>query len=138
SDMLGGMMGALATLAALWHRGRTGECPLVGLGQYGNLAALLGQEGVNPLRRLALEPPGNGSEEGRAVPHGVYRCAAERGPDGAPDDDRWLAIAVLDDAAWQRLAGVLADDGEAWVRDATLATLDGRLAARAEVEARIA
>jgi benzylsuccinate CoA-transferase BbsF subunit len=138
SDMLGGMMAALATLAALWHRDRTGEGQLVDLGQYGNLAALLGPQVFSLLRGEEVAPPGNGSQEGAAVPHGVFRCAAESGREGAVDDDRWLALAVLDDGAWDGLARVLAADGETWARMPGLATLAGRAGARREIETRLA
>jgi len=134
SDMLGGMMAALATLGALWHRDRTGAGQLVDLGQYGNLAAVLGPATFTLLRGGAVDPPGNGSQEGPAVPHGVFRCAAEVDLAGAIDDDRWIAIAVLDDGAWRRLAGVLAGAGEGWASAPGLATLDGRQSARAEIE----
>lgn len=137
SDMLGGMMGALATIAALRHRDATGEGQLVDLGQYGNLAALLGPATFDLLRGRAVTPPGNSSQEGEAVPHGLYRCAAEHDPAGAPDDDRWLAIAVLDDVDWQRLASLLAGDGEGWVRDPALAQLAGRRAARGAIDERL-
>jgi crotonobetainyl-CoA:carnitine CoA-transferase CaiB-like acyl-CoA transferase len=137
SDMLGGMMAALATLAALWHRDRTGEGQLIDLGQYGNLAALLGPRSFALLRGQEVTAPGNGSQEGDAVPHGVYRCAAEVNAQGVADDDRWLAVAVLDDATWAALARVLAEDGEDWARSPALATLVGRSAAAGDVDARL-
>jgi crotonobetainyl-CoA:carnitine CoA-transferase CaiB-like acyl-CoA transferase len=138
SDMLGGMTAALATLAALWHRARTGEGQLVDLGQYGSLAALLGPASFALLRGQAVAAPGNASQEGQAVPHGIWRCAAETNSDGVVDDDRWLAIAVLDDDAWQGLASVLVQDGEAWASRPELRTLTGRVAARADIERQIA
>src|SRR5207244_4908556 len=57
-------------------------------------------------------------------PHGVYPGAGE---------DRWVAIAVAGDDAWERFAGVLG-----WPLDPALASLDGRLAARAELDRRVA
>jgi crotonobetainyl-CoA:carnitine CoA-transferase CaiB-like acyl-CoA transferase len=57
------------------------------------------------------------------VPHGVYPSAG---------DDRWLALSVLDDAAWQRLCEALG-----WPLDPSIATLDGRLAARDAIDKRI-
>ncbi|MEW6273086.1 MAG: CoA transferase, partial [Thermodesulfobacteriota bacterium] len=134
SDMLGGMMGALATVAALRHRDRTGEGQLVDLGQYGNLASFLGPASFALLRGEDVAPPGNGSQEGPAAPHGVYRCAPEPDGRGGVDDDRWVAIAVLDDDAWRALAAVLAGDGEGWALASRLATLAGRLAARDDLD----
>jgi crotonobetainyl-CoA:carnitine CoA-transferase CaiB-like acyl-CoA transferase len=126
SDMAGGMMAALATLVALEHRDRTGCGQWVDLGQYESLIALLGPAVFDALAGREVPGVGNASQEGAAVPHGVFRCAADRRLDGTPDDDRWVAIAVLDDTQWAGLAAVVAADGEAWPRDGGLASLSGR------------
>jgi crotonobetainyl-CoA:carnitine CoA-transferase CaiB-like acyl-CoA transferase len=52
------------------------------------------------------------------APHGVYPCAG---------DDRWVAIAIDSDSAWQALRRATQDAH--WTLDARLATLPGRLAA---------
>jgi benzylsuccinate CoA-transferase BbsF subunit len=65
---------------------------------------------------------GNASES--ACPHGVYACAGE---------ERWVAIAVVGDEAWRRFASALG-----WSAEPRLATLAGRLAARAELDERVA
>lgn len=137
SDMLGGMTAALATLAALWHRALTGEGQLIDLGQYGSLAALLGPATFTLLRGLPVAAPGNASQEGDAVPHGIWRCAADVDASGASDDDRWIALAVLDDDTWQRLAALLVADGQTWATRDALRTLAGRLEARTEIDDRI-
>src|SRR5439155_246221 len=59
-----------------------------------------------------------------ACPHGVYPSAGE---------DRWVAIAVVGDGAWERFAGALG-----WPLEPALASLDGRLAARAALDRRVA
>jgi crotonobetainyl-CoA:carnitine CoA-transferase CaiB-like acyl-CoA transferase len=53
----------------------------------------------------------------------VYRCRGE---------DDWVAIAVTDDDAWQRLQALLG-----WPAEPQLATLPGRLAQRDELDRRI-
>jgi crotonobetainyl-CoA:carnitine CoA-transferase CaiB-like acyl-CoA transferase len=57
--------------------------------------------------------------------------------DGSVDDDRWIAIAGLDDAAWRGLSEALAADGEAWAASADLLTVSGRLARSAELDRRL-
>jgi crotonobetainyl-CoA:carnitine CoA-transferase CaiB-like acyl-CoA transferase len=134
SDMAAGMMAALATLAALEQRDRTGIGQWVDLGQYETLVALLGPAVFQALAGEEIAPPGNRSQEGPAVPHGVFRCAPGKRVGGAVDDDRWVAIAVLDDDQWARLARVLGVDGESWALSPTLATLGGRQASEGDVE----
>src|SRR5581483_3292714 len=67
-------------------------------------------------------PRGNASDI--AVPHGVYPSAGE---------DRWVAIAVGDDAEWQAFVRCVG-----WPDDPGLATLAARLKARAAIDARVA
>ena len=59
-----------------------------------------------------------------ACPHGVYPCAGE---------DRWVAIAVVGEPAWRALCGVAG-----WEDEPALRTLEGRLAARHDLERRLA
>jgi crotonobetainyl-CoA:carnitine CoA-transferase CaiB-like acyl-CoA transferase len=71
-------------------------------------------------------PPGNRASEPAVAPHNTYRCAG---------DDRWLAIAVTNDAEWQAL--VRAMDEPAWAADARFATNAGRLTHQDELDAQI-
>lgn len=136
SDMVGGLMGALATLAALENRDRTGRGQLVDVGQYGNLVSLLGPGLLELLAGRSVDAPGNRSQEGAGVPHGIWRAADEARADGGAAD-RWVAISVLDEAAWEALARVLAEDGEHWAGEARWQTLDGRERDAAELEDRL-
>jgi benzylsuccinate CoA-transferase BbsF subunit len=120
-DHLAAKLAAAAILAALEHRRRTGEGQLIEMSQAEAAAYFVGE--------VYLEAAWTGraaAQRGNAVewacPHGVYPSAG---------DDRWIAIAVVDDAEWDRCARVLG------VADASLATLAGRLAARAAVDARV-
>ena len=71
------------------------------------------------------EPPGrNGNRRPDAAPHECFRCA-----DGVDDVDEWIAISVLDDKIWLRLAEAAALDRPEW------RTLEGRKADEAELEA---
>jgi crotonobetainyl-CoA:carnitine CoA-transferase CaiB-like acyl-CoA transferase len=128
SDLAGGNLGALATLAALHHRRRTGRGQLVDLSQLEAVASLLGPLLVaRSLDGAPSLPAGNGWQEEPGAPHGVYPAAG---------DDRWVAIAVFDDDDWARFATALGRP--AWTADPGLATRAGRLARAGELDRRVA
>ena len=93
-DDLGGLHGALAALAALRHRDRTGE------GQHVDVAlqdALLFQSNGYPmLAALGVDLPRMGSQFVVAAPAGVYRCK-----------DGWVMLGVLLDQHWRVLAELM-------------------------------
>ncbi len=122
-DHIASKLGALGVLAALEHRRRTGVGQRIEMAQTEAAAFLVGEfylEG--PCTGQPARQRGNAVDW--AVPHGVYRCAGE---------DRWVAIAVASDDDWRRLRALAG-----WADDPRLATLAGRLAARAEIDARVA
>ena len=111
--------GAIAVLAALERRKRTGAGCTIDLSQY--------EAGLQFLTPTILEFAANGRIPGRAgnadavaAPHGVYRCR------GA---DRWVALSVWNDAEWRALRDVTGIDGPA--------TTAGRRGARAQLDERI-
>jgi crotonobetainyl-CoA:carnitine CoA-transferase CaiB-like acyl-CoA transferase len=122
-DHVASKLGAIAVLAALEHRRRTGEGQLIDMAQTEAAAYLIGE--VYLEQALTGRPSRQrGNDVDYACPHGVYPCAG---------DDRWCAIAVVGDDAWERFRGVLG-----WEPDPGLADLPGRLAARATLNARVA
>ncbi len=122
-DHIASKMGAVAVLAALEHRRRTGEGQFIEMAQTEAAAFLIGELYLQaPTTGRPVVQQGNRSEY--AAPHGVYPCAG---------DDRWCAIAVTGDDEWERFTRVLG-----WPTDPKLTTLAGRLAACDEIDERIA
>jgi crotonobetainyl-CoA:carnitine CoA-transferase CaiB-like acyl-CoA transferase len=111
--------GAIAVLAALERRKRTGIGCTIDLSQY--------EAGLQFLTPTILEFAATGRIPGRAgnadavaAPHGVYRCA------GA---DRWVALSVWSDDEWRAFSDATGIDGPA--------TAASRLKARVDLDARI-
>ncbi len=126
-DHMGANIMAVAILAAVAHRNRTGEgqwvdmsCTDAGLGLTG--PDLLDYT-VNsrPLRRAGM-PDSNHSDQPAMAPHGIYPTEVE---------DRWVAIACRDDHDWVTLGEVC---GEPWAGDARFATVSGRMARQTELD----
>ena len=91
-DHIAGKLLAVAVLAALDHKQRTGEGQLIDMAQTEAAAYLIGEVymeaasiGADP------EPCGNRSEA--IAPHDVYRAGG---------DDDWVALACHDDESWRR------------------------------------
>ncbi|WP_327686326.1 CaiB/BaiF CoA transferase family protein [Streptomyces sp. NBC_00467] len=116
---------AVAVLAALRHRRRTGQGQYIELAQLESTVnvigpALLATAAGQPVHRAA-------NEDTAAAPHGVYPCAG---------DDRWCAIAVTTDNHWESLVDVLGRP--AWATKDSYTTAGARLAARAELDGLVA
>jgi crotonobetainyl-CoA:carnitine CoA-transferase CaiB-like acyl-CoA transferase len=96
-DHVASRLASVVILAALHHRNRTGEGQFIDMSQAEVAAYLLGEfylEGA-----LTGKPAGpSGNRVPYAAPHGVYRCEGE---------DRWVAIAVVGEQAWEAFATVL-------------------------------
>lgn len=125
-DGLSALHGLFAVLCALDHRDRTGEGQRISLSQ---LEVTVGALGPLMLEHAALgrEPVRRGNASPSAAPQGCYPC---RG------DDRWCAITVEDDAAWESLCEVAGEPG--WKSDPRFATMEARLAHRADLDAAVA
>jgi benzylsuccinate CoA-transferase BbsF subunit len=105
TDPVTAMWECTAILAAIRHRGRTGEGAFIDLSMLESTVALLPEsllrEGLGADGRA---PGGNVDPEG--APSGCYRCDGE---------DAWLVLSVRDDAEWAGLCqamqrGDLVDD----------------------------
>jgi crotonobetainyl-CoA:carnitine CoA-transferase CaiB-like acyl-CoA transferase len=105
---------ALAVLAALRYRNRTGKGQFIDLAQYESTISLLGNS-VLQYTALGQVPVRPGNRSDWAAPHGVYRCAG---------DDRWCAIAVENEDEWHGLCRALGDPP--WTKESRFQTLVGR------------
>jgi benzylsuccinate CoA-transferase BbsF subunit len=121
-DPTGGLHGAVAVLAALVHRDRTGEGQYIDLSQQETSIAVLA-EGLLEQSMNGSQPPRSGNRDPWMAPHGVFRCAGEQ---------RWVAIAVRDDEEWCRFAALIGQP--ALGSDARFATLSARKANEDDLE----
>ena len=116
---------AMVTAAALNHRAVTGEGQYVDYSMAEALTACL-PEALLDFQMNARERRPMGNADDQYAPHNVYRC---KGP------DRWIAIAVTDEAEWQALCGVIERPDLAAAPD--LASAAGRRACQGDVDAAI-
>ncbi len=130
-DHTAGYYGAIAIMAALHHRNLTGEGQHIDISQV-EADIILGGPAVLDATvngrswRQEGHPPGNRAWEPRVAPHNTYACAGE---------DRWIAIAVMNDAEW--LALTRAMDDPDWAHEPRFDTNEGRLEQQDELDARI-
>lgn len=111
TDSLAPRFAAATVIAALLRRKRTGEGSFLDLSQVECAVYSLGETIVeHSVTGTSLSRLGNRSRD--VAPHGAFRCAG---------DDRWIAIAIWNDAEWRVLAA------EAALDDERFATTDGRL-----------
>jgi len=119
-DHTGGYYMAIAILAAMWHRRRTGEGQWVDLACAEAGAALNGPAILDwtvngrPTRRAGM-PDSNRSPWAPMAPHGIYPAAGE---------DCWVAIACRTDTEWKAVAALA---GAPWAASPDYDTVAGRL-----------
>lgn len=118
-DHSAGMHAALATVAALNQRRRTGLAQYVDLAAREVASAMIGDALVVASQGLQPERPGN-ADPGMA-PHGVYATA---------QPDRWLTLAIRNDAEWKAFLQVLGTPQH----DACFNTALGRLQNRERLD----
>lgn len=96
-DPNGGLHGAFAILCALMYRARTGKGQYIDLSQWETSTAMVA-EGLLDYSMNGTQPERDGNRDPSMSPHGVFRSAGE---------DRWVSLAVRNDAEWQRFCTVL-------------------------------
>lgn len=124
TDYIAPRYNAIAMLAAMEHRRRTGQGQHIDLSQ--------AEAGAHFIAPAILDYTANGrvyarngNDDPAMAPHGVYQSAGE---------DRWVAIACADDARWRALCGVV-NTLEPLAR--THARRDDRIAARRLLDERL-
>jgi len=122
-DDLAGLHAALAALAALRHRDRTGEGQHVDVSLFDTL--LFQSNGYPTLAAMGVALPRLGNEFRIAAPARTY-----------PARDGWVAVGVLLDSHWKVLARTIGRPELA--DDPRYATTPARLARRAEVDGLLA
>lgn len=147
ADYAAGLFGAYAVLAATLHRDRTGEGQVIDVSLYESIFRLTDQMSL-AYDALGIVRERRGSEA-HATPHNHYPTA----------DGKWMAIACTSDRLFRRLAAVVdASEEEArggggvgvtrvgtgvapervgWAEDPEFATMELRVARRAEVDERV-
>lgn len=129
-DHHGGNFMAIAILAAILHRNRTGEGQWVDMSCTDAGALLNGPPMLDftvngrPLRRPG-KPNSNRNDSPDMAPHGIYPTEGM---------DNWVAIACRNDDEWVAIGKVV---GEPWAADARFATLAGRLAEQDDLDERM-
>ena len=124
-DHVAGRLTALAALAALVRREKTGEGGHGETAQaetvVGILADKLLKEGIEP---GSVVPMGNRSKQG--APWGAFPCLGEQ---------QWVTITVRDDREWKKLRGAMGEPE--WAMAPEYETAAGRFAAEDEIEAKL-
>jgi crotonobetainyl-CoA:carnitine CoA-transferase CaiB-like acyl-CoA transferase len=122
-DPITGIHGALAVVAALERRSSTGQGGLLEVPMI-EVALNVAAEPIVTWSATGHRLDRQGTRGPRAVPQGVYRCAAEG------DAETWVAVAIETDEQWQVLAGLVG-----WGAD--LRTRAQRRARHDEIDARL-
>jgi crotonobetainyl-CoA:carnitine CoA-transferase CaiB-like acyl-CoA transferase len=121
-DAVGGLNACSAMLVALLHRKRTGEGQFIDLSQVQCMLPFTAAWAIEQSATGRVTPRA-GNRHPQFVPHGVFPCAGL---------DKWVLIAVTDDAMWTSLARTIG------LHDPALATAAGRRAAEDRIEAAVA
>lgn len=123
SDPIAAFHGALAVVAALHHRRRTGQGQWIDLSQRESTTHMMGPWILTyGMTGRVARPSGNAHPA--LAPQGVYPCLG---------DDSWIAIAVHNEEAWHALCRVAGGR----LKAVASATREGRLRRQQDLNARI-
>ena len=115
-DYAAGVHAAVAVLAALQYRQRTGRGQYIDQSQAEVMVNLLGPAYLDHFLSGCMPQP-RGNHHRACAPHGCYRCLGH---------ERWCVIAVTTEAEWRGLCRAMGDPS--WSNEARFADVAGRLA----------
>lgn len=96
-DVMAGLYGAFAVLAALEHRESTGKGQYIDLSEYEVVCSLIGPALMEAAAcESGAAPGGNCPDHEPAAPCGCYRCKG---------NDQWCVLSVRDECEWKALCG---------------------------------
>jgi crotonobetainyl-CoA:carnitine CoA-transferase CaiB-like acyl-CoA transferase len=127
ADLVSGLYGVIAILAALEYRDKTGDGQYIDLSEYEAVCATIGPVLMKAfIHQKEILPAGNNPDHLPAAPYGCYKCL------GA---DRWCVIAIFTEDEWHTLCGVLGNPG--WVKEEKFASLPMRKDYKEELDQHI-
>ena len=124
-DVIGPMFAAMAGIAALDYKRRTGKGQHLDVSQLEPLVHFLGPAVLDFTVNGRIQPP-VGSRDPHAAPHNAFRCKG---------DDKWCVIAVFTDEEWQGFCKVLGNPE--WTKSPRFATLSARKENESELEEQV-
>jgi benzylsuccinate CoA-transferase BbsF subunit len=113
-DNIAPRLGAVAVIAALDYRRRTGKGQYIDLSQYENCIHFLAPTILDYNVNGRIQERA-GSKDPQAAPHGAYRCKG---------DDRWCVIAVFTDPEWDAFCNVIGNPE--WARGTKFSSFSAR------------
>ena len=121
-DYIAPSYGALAILAALHYRARTGNGQYIDLSQAETSASMIAPAHLEWLIN-GREPQPRGNLSASAAPHGCYQCKG---------DDRWCVISVQTEEEWAHFCDVIGH--RELMADPRFADLSARVTNRTELD----
>jgi crotonobetainyl-CoA:carnitine CoA-transferase CaiB-like acyl-CoA transferase len=113
ADLIAGLYGAFAVLAALEHRDRVGQGQYIDLSEYEAICTLIGPTLLDIFsNHREILPQGNHPDYIPAAPYGCYKCLGT---------DRWCVIAVFNEAEWESLCRLMGSP--AWTKEGRFSAL---------------
>ncbi len=124
ADPMVGLYGALAVLAALEYKDKTGKGQHIDLSGYESVCTAMGPTFIDLFaNQKNPTPQGNGLDDTPAAPYGCYRCKGE---------DRWCVIAVFHENQWEILCKLMGHPDRA--KEEQFSTLAKRKAHLKEID----